>query len=311
MHFVPITPNIVPTPTPIQSPIQSSLAPTSPFIESSSNNEKMTGRKLLQDFTEIQLSNMEDDETMRESHELSETDQKFERYKKTDSNKSSKDKIKRRKHPPPQRLRARARIANPLAMSLKLRIDQKENFPVLDDVYNLFDEIFELEISSGIRAQIYSTLIRFCQFAFFRVANKVCARKFHYYATGSWLLGLLEFIRRELWPPEANDVFFILIEGYQPTPKLTDEEKKRNQEIARKKFMSVMPSLGRVVIGERNTTRAFSKLFEIVQRPTLIKTLVFKVLDEILVALFPDAQDELSLAQQQIFTQVHPKEQKK
>ncbi|TFK77421.1 PhoX domain-containing protein [Pluteus cervinus] len=93
------------------------------------------------------------------------------------------------------------------------------------------------------------------------------------------ILTWLKSLRDGLWPGGRLK---------PPTPPRTTEEKIRTRDDANRKLSSLVPDLAANMIGRTNARRGARRMFAVLQNRRLNQHIAYTILDEVIIALFPE-----------------------
>ncbi|KAJ1918376.1 tRNA (guanine-N(7)-)-methyltransferase (tRNA(m7G46)-methyltransferase) [Tieghemiomyces parasiticus] len=149
-----------------------------------------------------------------------------------------------------------------------------------DPLCDLVLEIFELkERSNWLRKRAITLLLR-------NVLGGTIERRLRDALDGVLgqgpLVHYLGILHRTFWPDNAAP--------FTPPAPRSDAEKFEARSTAAAKWLFFVPSLVGNMVGRRNARRGASRLFNLLQNPYLNENLVYHILDEVVLHLFPELQ---------------------
>ncbi|KAF8346965.1 PhoX domain-containing protein [Amanita rubescens] len=149
-----------------------------------------------------------------------------------------------------------------------------------EPICDLILAVFELDKKNNwLRRQAIVILL---QQVFGETIERKVRDKYKSFLTEPSIMPFVDLFRDSLWP------------GGQlvtPQPPRTAEDKTQTREEANKKLSSLVPDLAANMIGRSNARRGARRMFSVLQNRRLNQHIVYTILDEVIIALFPEASE--------------------
>lgn len=168
----------------------------------------------------------------------------------------------------------------------KVQLDQIQFSHVRKGLFDLVQQIFDLENASTFRSHLFSAL-RTVSFAITSAHefNRTIEDMFLKYLNGSSIAEQIKSIREQLWP---NGVL------WESGPSLTLAEQDELRDKARSLLYKSFPDQLKTVFGEDISIDGINTLFEMLQNRVILKSLAYQIFDTFILELFPEIGDVLS-----------------
>ncbi|XP_023218900.1 sorting nexin-25-like [Centruroides sculpturatus] len=157
-------------------------------------------------------------------------------------------------------------------------IDSKEDRKdsIAENLYTLIGEIFEVK---GIFGWVRKTLITIVQITFGKTINRQLRETVAWITSESIVLYYLQMFRDTMWPDKEI-----------PASTRTDKEKLETREMAKQQLLNNIPDVLGNLLGQQNTKKGMTKVFEALQDKRLNKQIFYNVLEAFLYEFAPELQ---------------------
>ncbi|XP_071038041.1 sorting nexin-25 isoform X1 [Parasteatoda tepidariorum] len=159
--------------------------------------------------------------------------------------------------------------------------DKKDS--IAEPLYVLIGEIFELK---GVFNWLRKSLITFVQITYGSTINRQLRETVSYILSEPMLLFYLQLFRDTMWPPDKQVL---------NVEERSVEKKLETKHMAKEMFLNNPPVILNKLIGEQNTRKGLSKVFDALQNQYFNKQLFYKILEAFIYAYAPELKQISSL----------------
>lgn len=151
--------------------------------------------------------------------------------------------------------------------------------------YKLIKELLEVDEMNMLRRNLVSVLRQSLRMLFSTTMTKWIAVQSKAAVSDAQTGMLLRWVRTLIWPNDGP--------MFTPGKNPTDKEALAMQMNNRKRAEKLLPSLLNNYIGEKQGSKALQKTFDLLSNPYILKSLIYMVIDMVLIEVFPELAGKL------------------